>query len=620
MTLLWLIPVLPLLGATLLGLAGPRLGQRAAGCIGTASVGLAALIAVAIGIHWLRHPPPGEVFTQNLWNWVSLPGFSVTISLYLDPLALLMTLVITVIGTLIHLFSTEYMQGDPGYSRFFAYLNLFVAAMLLLVLAGDLVVLFVGWEGVGVCSYLLVGFWFSDPENGGAAQKYFIVTRIADIAMLAGLLLISTQLGTLNIQAMLSAASAQWPQGGSMPELAAALLLIGGLGKSAQLPLQTWLPDAMAGPTPVSALIHAATMVTAGVYLVARTHVLFVLAPVVMHAIAIGGAATLLVAALAGLMQSDIKRVLAYSTMSQIGYMFLALGVGAWSAAMFHFLTHAVFKALLFLSAGAISMRLHHEQNIFAMGGLRAKLPAAFWAFLVGAASLAALPVISAGFFSKEMILGDVWSYPSAALWAAGITGALLTAVYIFRAVFIVFFGPVTTEPSGAYGIRILLPLALLGLAALTIGWLETPDFLGGRTSFNGFLTASTGVAGHHSIPALITLAGCLAPLTGIAIAFGVQRAGFWQAQANRPPSAIGRLLRSACGFDAFYDVLLVKPYLWLVAALRHDPADLLSTGLARTAIAAHRRLRATQTGKLRRYIAWITAGSVATLAMLLFA
>jgi NADH-quinone oxidoreductase subunit L len=620
MTLLWLIPLLPLLGATLLGLGGAKLGHRASAIVGTSSVGLAALIAIAIGVRWLQHPPAGEVFNQLLWNWVSLPGLSVNISLYLDPLALLMTLVITIIGTLIHLFSTEYMQDDPGYSRFFAYLNLFVAAMLLLVLAGDLVVLFVGWEGVGVCSYLLVGFWFSDAENGAAAQKSFIVTRIADIAMLAGLLLLSTELGTLNIQAMLAAAAAQWPSGGMLPELAAALLLIGGLGKSAQLPLQTWLPDAMAGPTPVSALIHAATMVTAGVYLVARTHVLFLLAPEVMRAIAIGGALTLLVAALAGLMQSDIKRVLAYSTMSQIGYMFLALGVGAWSAAMFHFLTHAVFKALLFLAAGAISMRLHHAQNIFAMGGLREKLPAAFLAFLIGAASLAALPVVSAGFFSKEMILGDVWSSASIVLWSAGIIGALLTAIYIFRAVFIVFFGQATTEPSGSYGIRILSPLGLLAIAALAIGWLQTPDFLGGNSVFSRFLAASTGVAGRHYTPALITLAGCLAPLIGVGIAFGLHRSGFWHAQVLRPPGPLSRLLRSGCGFDAVYNVLLVQPYLWLVAVLRHDPVDLVSSGLAGAAIAAHRRLRATQTGRLRRYIAWITAGSIATLAVLLFA
>jgi NADH-quinone oxidoreductase subunit L len=618
MNLLWLIPTLPLLGAIILGLAGPALGQRGSAIIGTASVGATAVIASIIGLHWLHAPPPGDVFTQALWSWVSLPGLRINIGLYLDPLALLMTLVITIIGTLIHLFSTEYMEGEEGYSRFFAYLNLFVAAMLLLVLADDLLVLFVGWEGVGVCSYLLVGFWFSDPANGGAAQKSFIVTRIADIAMLAGLLLLSTQLGTLNIQSMLTAATAQWPRGGALPELAAALLLIGGLGKSAQLPLQTWLPDAMAGPTPVSALIHAATMVTAGVYLVVRTHALFLLAPGVMDAIAIGGAATLLLAALAGLQQSDIKRVLAYSTMSQIGYMFLALGVGAWSAAMFHFLTHAVFKALLFLAAGAVSVRLHHEQNIFAMGGLRTRLPAAFWAFLIGAASLAALPIISAGFFSKEMILGSVWAAPSPALWAAGITGALLTAIYIFRAVFLVFFGPVRTQPSGAYGIRILLPLALLASAALVIGWLETPHFLGGRESFSGFLTGSTGATPREKISPLIPLAGCLVPLAGIVIAWALYRNGVWQ--ARRAPGKIALLLRAGGGFDALYNATLVQPYLRLVEAWRHDPVDWVSSALERAATALHRQLRATQNGKLRRYAAWMMAGSIATIAMVLFA
>jgi NADH-quinone oxidoreductase subunit L len=620
MTLLWLIPTLPLLGALILGLFGPAMGHRLAAITGTASVGLAAIIALFIFAQWLQHPPPGNAFTQPLWTWISLPGLNIKISLYLDPLALLMTLVITLIGTLIHLFSTEYMAGDPGYPRFFAYLNLFVAAMLLLVLAGDLVILFVGWEGVGVCSYLLVGFWFSEPENGAAAQKSFIVTRIAAIAMLAGLLLLSTQLGTLNIHAMLLCATTQWPRGGMLPETAAALLLIGGLGKSAQLPLQTWLPDAMAGPTPVSALIHAATMVTAGVYLVVRTHTLFLLAPYVMHAIALGGALTLLLAALAGLQQRDIKRVLAYSTMSQIGYMFLALGVGAFSAAMFHFLTHAVFKALLFLSAGALAMRLHHAQDIFAMGGLRRKLPAAFWAFFIGAASLAALPVLSAGFFSKEMILGSVWSSPSPLLFAAGLTGALLTAIYIFRAVFIVFFGPVITEPSGRYGIRILLPLALLAAAALTIGWLQTPDFLGRQNLFASFLAPSTGPQAHQAVAFFIPAAGCLAPLAGIALAWSLYANGFWQAQAAQKPTRLARLMRTGFGFDVLYNALLVRPYLWTVQTLRDDPIDLAATALERAAIALHRRLRATQTGKLRRYAAWMMAGSIATLAVMLFA
>jgi NADH-quinone oxidoreductase subunit L len=614
-SLLWAVPALPLLGAVLLGLAGPALGNRISAVIGTASVGCAAIIAICIGVSWVQHPPPGGMFVQTLWTWMSLPGLTIRCGLYLDPLALLMILVITIIGGLIHLFSTAYMQGEAGYSRYFAYLNLFVASMLLLVLADDLLVLFVGWEGVGVCSYLLVGFWFSEAENGAAAQKSFIVTRIADVAMLLGLLLISTQCGTLNIFTLNAAA----PHG-PLAEAAAALLLIGGLGKSAQAPLHTWLPDAMAGPTPVSALIHAATMVTAGVYLVVRLHPLFLHAPDVMHAIGIGGAVTLLIAAGAGLFQTDIKRVLAYSTMSQIGYMFVALGVGAWSAAMFHLLSHAVFKALLFLSAGAITMRLHHEQNIFQMGGLRRQLPAAFLAFLVGAASLAALPIVTAGFFSKEMILGAVWAAPSPALWAAGITGALLTAIYSFRLVFTVFFGRVITAPSGAYGVRILLPLGLLAIAALTIGWLETPAFLGGNHLLAGFLNATNGPVAEAALPPLVPLAGCLVPLVGIAIAWVLHRNGTWRAQARMPAGPFVRFVKSACGFDAIYRALLVNPYLRLVAALRHDPVDQISKWIEHAAVALHRRLRATQTGILRRYAAWMMAGAVATIAAVLFA
>jgi NADH-quinone oxidoreductase subunit L len=620
MNALWAIPALPLCGAIILGLAGPALGPRIAAIIGAASVILAALIAVWIGIFWLQHPPAHFVIVQPLWTWVSLPGLTISFRLYLDPLALLMVLVITIIGGLIHLFSTEYMAGEAGYSRYFAYLNLFVAAMLLLVLADDLLVMFIGWEGVGVCSYLLVGFWFSETANGEAAQKSFIVTRIADVAMLAGLLLLATQLGTLNMQKLLTAATTTWPRGALAPEAAAALLLVGGLGKSAQAPLHTWLPDAMAGPTPVSALIHAATMVTAGVYLVVRLHPLFLLAPIVMHAIALGGALTLLIAAGAGLFQTDIKRVLAYSTMSQIGYMFVALGVGAWSAAMFHFLTHAVFKALLFLAAGAVTMRLHHQQNIFQMGGLQRALPAAFFGFLIGAASLAALPLVTAGFFSKDMILGTLWSAPSPALWAAGITGALLTAIYTFRLVFTVFFGPVITKPSGGYGVRMLLPLGILGLAALLIGWLETPDFLGGHHLLAAFLKPVNGVPITPATPPLIPLISCLVPPLGIAIAWALHRNGFWRAQAQRAPNPLETFLQAAWGFDAAYRATLVRPYLRLAAALRHDPVDEISTFLERAAIALHRRLRATQTGTLRRYAAWMMAGAVATIAAVLFA
>ena len=338
-----------------------------------------------------------------------------------------MVLVITIVGFLIHVYSAEYMFEDEGYSRFFAYMNLFVSAMLILVLADNLVFLYLGWEGVGLCSYLLIGFWYSDPVNGRAARKAFIVTRIGDTALAIGLFLLFTNLGTLNIQELMLTASTKWSVGSETAILAAALLLGGALGKSAQLPLQVWLPDAMAGPTPVSALIHAATMVTAGVYLIARTHVLFELAPPVQNAVAVIGAATLLIAGFSAIVQNDIKRVLAYSTISQIGYMFLALGVGAWSAAMFHFMTHAFFKALLFLGAGVVILAQHGEHNIFKMGGLRKKLPSTFWTFLIGSASLSALPLVTAGFYSKDLILWQAWSSSSGsvALWAAGLAGRL---------------------------------------------------------------------------------------------------------------------------------------------------------------------------------------------------
>jgi NADH-quinone oxidoreductase subunit L len=612
---LWLVPFLPCAGSIILGLFGNFLPLRINAAIGAGSVGASAIVAILIAMAWWAHP---LVYEQTLWTWMALPGFSSTISLYLDPVSLLLMLVITIIGFFIHLFSTAYMEDSEGYSRYFAYLNLFVAAMLLLVLASDLLVMFVGWEGVGVCSYLLVGFWFAPPEHGLAAQKSFIVTRIADIAMLAGILLLATQFGTLEIQPLMHDAASSWPAGSTMPVLAASLLLIGGLGKSAQLPLQTWLPDAMAGPTPVSALIHAATMVTAGVYLVVRTHVLFALAPQVLQAIGIGAAATVLLAAFAGLVQSDIKRVLAYSTMGQIGYMFLALGAGAWGAAMFHLLSHAVFKALLFLSAGAISMRLHHEQNIFAMGGVWRKMPVAFAAFLIGAISLAALPVVDCGFFSKEFLLGSVW-LQSPALWAAGIAGAVLTGIYSFRAVFTVFFGSQDAHVSGGYGVRIILPLGVLGVGVLTIGWLQAPEFLGGASYFSEFLTPAIGAGASARLPFAVPLAGMAAPLLGVAIAYALHANGFWRRQGAAAPGALRRLMAAGFGFDALYRFLFVRPFLFTVHALRNDPIDQAFGGLEFVAIALHRQLRRQQNGKLRRYAGWMMAGSLATFLLVVF-
>ncbi|MGH8499645.1 MAG: NADH-quinone oxidoreductase subunit L, partial [Methylococcales bacterium] len=371
---LWLVPALPLLGFLALVLTEGKLPNKTVQRIGVGSVFGSALLSAMIGIEFLRSPN-GGAYIQTLWTWMEVGSFKPGISLYLDHLSLIMLFVITGVGFLIHWYSAGFMEEDPGYSRFFAYMNLFVFAMLMLVLGNNLVLLYLGWEGVGLCSYLLIGFWYTNADYGYAARKAFVVTRVGDTAMALGLFLLFMHLQTLDIQPLMQEAQSAWPVGSALPGLAAALLLGGAIGKSAQFPLQVWLPDAMAGPTPISALIHAATMVTAGVYLVARTHVLFELAPDVQFAVAVIGTITLLISGFTALTQHDIKRILAYSTISQIGYMFLGLGVGAWSAAIFHLMTHAFFKALLFLGAGGVIYCFHHEHDIFKMGGLGRNLP-----------------------------------------------------------------------------------------------------------------------------------------------------------------------------------------------------------------------------------------------------
>ena len=408
MDILWLIPTLPLLGFTILVLSSGRMPREKARVVGIGSIALSFMTTLYIATqyyaaasHGLDH---GAGFTVSLWPWIVAGDLNLNFSLYLDGLSLSMLFVIPGVGTLIHIYASGYMWDDPDYTRFFTYMNLFVAAMLMLVLADNLVLMFLGWEGVGLCSFLLIGFWYKDPENGFAARKAFVVTRAGDTAFAIGLFLLFRELGSLEIQEILHRATDEWEVGANMPTLIAILLLGGAVGKSAQLPLQTWLPDAMAGPTPVSALIHAATMVTAGVYLIARTHPVFLLSPTAMTLVASVGLITLLIAGFTALNQWDIKRVLAYSTMSQIGYMFLALGVEAWDSSIFHLMTHALFKALLFLTAGSIILALHHEQDIRKMVGLRKQLPVPFWCFLIGSACLIALPPTS-GFWSKEPIL-----------------------------------------------------------------------------------------------------------------------------------------------------------------------------------------------------------------------
>lgn len=616
-TLLWLIPALPLASALVLVLFGSRLPRRAAAVAGVGSIGLSALVTILVAVSFLSAPPAGNSYTQLLWTWISVAGFEPQIGLHLDALSLVMVLVVTFVGFLIHVYSAEFMIEDEGYSRFFAYMNLFVASMLTLLLADNLLLLYLGWEGVGLCSYLLIGFWYRDPANGRAGRKAFIVTRVGDTAMSLGLFLLFTRLGTLQIQDLMQRASEQWPVGSSYAVIAALLLLGGAVGKSAQLPLQVWLPDAMAGPTPTSALLHAATMVTAGVYLIARTHVLFALAPTAQFAVAIVGAATLLLAGFSALTQHDIKRVLAYSTVSQIGYMFLALGVGAWQAAIFHFMTHAFFKALLFLGAGVIINALHDEHSIFRMGGLRKELPVTFWTFLIAGCSLAGLPFITAGFFSKDLIIWQTWSAQQGhpGLWIAAMLGALMTALYTFRLIFRVFFGPVGTPVTKRPGYAMTVPLVVLAFLSIVGGYLKEPllGFL--HSVLPQTIEAHTGGLTEirsEAIAAFLFLIGLY-----FAYLFHLQRRSLADALVANP---VGRTLHdwweADWGFDWIYDKAFVQPFVWAAQINKSDFVDAFYTGVARVTQLLYRGLSYTETGRLRWYAAGMAAGSALFIAM----
>jgi len=617
---LFLVPAIPLAGFVALALLGRRLTERRAAAIGAGSIGASAVVAIILTVEFLVSPPAGGSYTQVLWTWFVVDGFAPQIGFYLDALSVVMMVVVTFVAFFIHLYSVEFMEGDDGYARFFAYMNLFVGSMIILVLANNLLFLFLGWEGVGLCSYLLIGFWYRDPVNGLAGRKAFIVTRVGDTAFTVGLLLLFWQLGTLNIQELMARAAVQWPMGAGVAIAAAALLLGGAVGKSAQLPLQTWLPDAMAGPTPTSALIHAATMVTAGVYLIARTHVLFVLAPPVQFAVAAIGAATLLLAGFSALTQDDIKRALAYSTISQIGYMFLGLGVGAWGAAIFHFYTHAFFKALLFLSAGIIINALHHEHNIFRMGGLRERLPVAYWTFLIGGSALAGLPLITSGFYSKDLILWHAWSSPigSPGLWIAGNIGVLLTSLYTFRLIFIVFYGEAHTEVSKRPGLAMSIPVVVLSIFSIIAGFVNIPPSLGNFPFFTHFVQTAVPPAREISrgwlTESYSEVASGLLFIIGFYLAylFYIRRPDWAAAfKANPAGNVLHRWWYADWGFDWMYDRVFVRPVLWFARIDRHDVFDSFYTGLTRAAQFAWFSLSELESGRIRWYAASIAVGTI---------
>ncbi|MFV1941136.1 NADH-quinone oxidoreductase subunit L [Pseudomonas luteola] len=615
MNLLPLTFVFPLIGFVLLAFSRSRWSENLSALIGVGSIGLSALTAAWVSWQFLSSPPPSGAVTQVLWNWMTVDGFAPNIALYLDGLSVTMLCVVTGVGFLIHLFASWYMRGEAGYARFFAYTNLFVASMLFLVLGDNLLFLYFGWEGVGLCSYLLIGFYYSERANGNAALKAFIVTRVGDVFMAFGLFILFMTLGTLDIQELLTRAPDVFTMNDPLLMLATLMLLGGAVGKSAQLPLQTWLADAMAGPTPVSALIHAATMVTAGVYLIARCHGLFELTPSILHLVGIVGAVTLVLAGFAALVQTDIKRILAYSTMSQIGYMFLALGVGAWSGAIFHLMTHAFFKALLFLASGSVILACHHEQNIFRMGGLWKKIPLAYASFLVGGSALAALPLVTAGFYSKDEILWEAFASGHQNLLIAGLVGAFLTSIYTFRLIFIVFHGEAKTEAHGGHGIAHHLPLIVLIVLSTFIGAWITPPLA-------GVLPQSAGHAGGEAKHSLEIASGAIA-LAGILLAallfLGKRR--FVSALAKSAPGRFfGTWWYHAWGFDWLYNWVFVKPYLAITRLLRSDPIDKAILIVPILARAGNLTLSLTENGRLRWYAASIVGGAVLLLAALLLA
>ncbi|MGH9452319.1 MAG: NADH-quinone oxidoreductase subunit L [Terriglobia bacterium] len=625
--LLWLVPALPFAGAFVLIVFGPRMASRAVAIIGPGVIAASAVITILITIAFLRNPPPNHAYTQDLWTWFDVGGFHPHIGLYLDALSLLMSLVVTFVSFLIHWYSTEFMEGDEGYSRFFAYMNLFVGSMLVLLLGNNLLLLFLGWEGVGLCSYLLIGFWYTDAANGRAARKAFYVTRVGDTAMTLGLLLLFTHLGTLNIQDLMHRAALAWPVGSSLAVWAGFLLLGGAVGKSAQLPLQTWLPDAMAGPTPTSALIHAATMVTAGVYLIARTHVLYALAPAAQMAVAIVGIATLLLAGFAALTQWDIKKILAYSTVSQIGYMFLALGVGAWSAAIFHFMSHAFFKSLLFLGAGIVINACHHEHSIFKMGGLRKHLPVAFWTFLIAGCSLAGLPLVTAGFYSKGLIIFQTQaaSHGAMTLWVLAVIGVLLTSLYTFRMIFVTFFGEAHGQVEHRPRFSMKIPCIVLAVLSIGGGWFETPRYLGGVHLLTDFLHSALPVATAVRAGAMSDLASelwvTLAFVVGLLVTYYLYLVRPSVVESLTAPAiskALHQFWFSDWGMDWLYDHLFVRPIIWFARVDKGDFVDGFYNGCAALSRGFYRGLRTTETGRVRWYAAGIVFGSVVFVAIVL--
>jgi NADH-quinone oxidoreductase subunit L len=565
----------------------------------------------------------------TLFRWISAGGFSATMSFLVDPLSSLMLLIITGVGFLIHVYSVGYMHGDEGFNRFFSYLNLFVFFMLLLVMGANYLVMFIGWEGVGLCSYLLIGFWFKNQPYNDAANKAFIMNRIGDLGMLLGIILIIINFGSIQYTEVLP--NAATVDQGTLT-LITMLLFVGAMGKSAQIPLYTWLPDAMAGPTPVSALIHAATMVTAGVYMVARNNVLYALSPATLELIIVVGLATALFAATIALTQNDIKKVLAYSTVSQLGLMFLALGLGAFTSGIFHMATHAFFKALLFLGAGSVIHALHHEQDLRRMGGLKKYLPVTYLTFLIGVLAISGIPPF-AGFFSKDEILASAFAH-SKVVWAIAVIASLLTSFYMFRLFFLAFFGKSRVSPDTLHHVHespksITIPLIVLAVLSVAGGFMGVPEALGGSHWLNGFLApvfapSKDLITAHHlshSTEYMLMAVIVLLTLVFIAIAYArYVSKDHVPAGEGQITSALQRTLYNKYYVDELYDAIIVKPLYWISGVLDKVVEQLGIDGVVnasgKAVITGSKAARRLQTGSIGFYIFVMVIGIVLILSL----
>jgi NADH-quinone oxidoreductase subunit L len=634
-----LIILFPLIGFLINGLFGTKIkSEKILGIIGSGSVGLSFAVAAIIFYQMISQPIENRSHIIELFNWINVGSLSINVAYQVDQLSILMTLVVTGVGFLIHVYSIGYMHGDKGFWRFFSYLNLFIFMMLNLVLADNFLLMFLGWEGVGLCSYLLIGFWydkkFEKSTTSDAAKKAFIVNRIGDFGFLLGMFLIFISFGSLNFETVFARASAL-SIGDTTMFWIALLLFVGATGKSAQIPLYVWLPDAMAGPTPVSALIHAATMVTAGVYMVARASVLFALAPSVMTIVAIVGAVTAVFAASIGLVQNGIKKVLAYSTISQLGYMFLAMGVGSFAAGIFHVVTHAFFKALLFLGAGAVIHGIQDEENIQKMGGLKEHLPTTYKTFLVASLAISGIPPL-AGFFSKDEILWKTFSHGYWPLWILGAVSAGLTAFYMFRLLILTFEGTPRWEkgkhPHEAPRLM-TVPLILLAVLSVIGGFIGIPQSLGGGNAIEHFLDPIFERAniklemGRHGIEPteyILMLISILIAVSGIYIARHVYIARKDLAEKISVKfKNIYNLLWNKYYVDEIYDAVVIKPtvkgsdkYLWKIFDI--GIIDGMVNGTAMLIGYISGQLRRIQGGVIQSYATIFVAGIIIILAILI--